>query len=314
MSSASTRIKESPQPPTYHLLLWQLKMGSEEIGNCSHSDKHVDYISGSEQPLKKARYVWQLKGKYHLKDNLDNPKDSEHYTHITSTVSDDGKEYAHIPESIFPNENMSCQGNCYVENLLEKSEKLMSYDDSSEDESTKNIVKSICDEIPVTLVTRHPKRDDYLQKWQARQVVKGYIDNTINQVLETCMISRHDASNVIERIENDDQVEDEGILMAIQLHGLHSNDENVYRLNGNRPNAQTNSSFVKNLEIEEFTLDNYQNVHNEIIKNKMTDKGHNSFVNGDTFINNELRDHSHFLETAVSVAIRKKGLSSQNCT
>lgn len=276
-------------------------MGSEEIGNCS-SDKSDDYVNGSEQPLKKARYVWQLKGKYHLKDNLESPKSSEHYRQITT--SENNADGPNIPDTASVNQSVGCHGNCYVEDLLEQSEKLMSYDDSSEDECTQNIVKSICDEIPVTLVKPNLKRDDYLQKWQARQVVKGYMDNTINQVLETCMISRNEASNVIERIENDDQVEDEGILMAIQLHGLHSNTESLCTSN----RTQMDPSFANGLEIEEFTLDNYQNVHKEIIKNKMTDK------ENDSFVNTELGDHSHFLEAAVSVAIQKKGLSSQNCT
>ncbi|KAF5282111.1 hypothetical protein FQR65_LT14429 [Abscondita terminalis] len=206
-------------------------------------------------------------GKYHLKD-----------------ADKDVSELDNVVE----NEDNNCNGRCYIEGLLAHSENIMDYEDSSEDECQKNIDKSIHDEIPVTLVKPNPKNQDYyLHKWQARQVAKGYMDNTINHVLETYMTPPFDASELIDNCENDGQVEDEGILMAIQSHGLHSNDDNWNQ-------SHSDTSFIKPQDIEEFALDNYQNVHNELFKNKITDE-------------------SNFLEAAVSVAIQKKGLSSQNC-
>lgn len=209
-------------------------MGSE--GDSTRKNNVDENLGDSEQPLKKARYVWQVKGKYHLKDTEMDANESK---------------------TVLTNEDQNCNGRCYIESLLTHCDNVIGYEDSSEDECQKNIDKSIHDEIPVTLVKPIPKNQDYyLHKWQARQVAKGYMDNTINRVLETCRIAPFDASELIENCEQDGQVEDEGILMAIQSHGLHSNDDNWNHLN---TKPETNSSFIKSQDIEQFALDNYQN-------------------------------------------------------
>ncbi|KAF5285437.1 hypothetical protein FQA39_LY16691 [Lamprigera yunnana] len=245
-------------------------MENRAVGSFSKTNPH-DNTNELEQPSKKARYIWQLKGKYHLKDK-----------------GYEESELVEEKQDVCENDE-NC-GRCYIKGLLAHSENAMSYDDSSEEECQKNIDKSICDEIPVTLVKPNIKNHDYyLQRWQARQVAKGYMDNTINRVLETYMFNQCiDASDLVEDCGNDDQVEDEGILMAIQSHGLQSADNNWNGLNTKWDNE------IESNKIEEFALDNYQNIHNEMLKSKITDE-------------------NNFLEAAVSVAIQKKGLSSQNC-
>ncbi|KOB71579.1 Uncharacterized protein OBRU01_13751 [Operophtera brumata] len=88
---------------------------------------------------------------------------------------------------------------------------------------------------PCTMSARDVRRlkrqeDRCISRWQAAQIVKGCFDNTINRVLESWMNApaptedRFLAMDFVRMMNDippsDDNVENEGILMAINAHGL----------------------------------------------------------------------------------------------
>lgn len=239
-------------------------MDSENSGETSKKKSH-DKNDG-DRPLKKARYLWQVKGNYHLKDNnssgsnenvpetpetswkepgvykvysptqcsdvstntiASNDDDNKGMTNDINPVTDDSEKSNKILYMNWTSNNniMRTRNNNYgdsacIEKLIACSDKIMEF---PELENPRNIERSISDEIPITLVTPRPKNEDfYLRKWQARQIAKGFVDNTINRVLENWMVAPFDAGDLIENADNGGQVEDEGIMMAIQSHGLQS--------------------------------------------------------------------------------------------
>lgn len=301
------------------------QMGNDGTGECSQrtdNDNIKEEGTGdTERPLKKARYVWQVKGKYHLKDDVNNAdKESpECSKESPSGSSKDTKKDELNNNNCCKDNNDKCSGRCYAESLIEQADMIMAHEDTSDEEyPPNNIEKSISDEIPVTLVTSNQKNQDYyLRKWQARQAAKGYMDNTINRVLETCRVAPFDASDLIENCENDGQVEDEGILMAIQSHGLQPG---VPEWNGPRCNEEHSESNPASVvtsieEIEESTLDNFQNTYNELLKKQLKDDENENEKEKEeeqkTLENVGMGDHNNFLDAAVSFAIQEKGLSSQ---
>lgn len=151
----------------------------------------------------------------------------------------------------------------------------------------------------MSLVAPNPKNEDYyLLRWQARQVAKGFVDNTINRVLEHWTLAPFDASDFVENCDDDGQVEDEGIWMAIQSHGLRQDSPQ-----GGSSGGQESSNPVAYQEIAKSALDNYQNVHNEL---RQTKQNHSESRNETLELDNQM----DFLNAAVSVAISEKGLSS----
>lgn len=190
-------------------------MDNEEKSGCSH---HTDF-NQNDRPLKKAKYVWEVKGKYHLKSNEKTKTGESSNTNISCGC-----------DKMNNIENEAYKEKC-IDALLEKTESIL---DSDEDNATQlqNIETSISSEIPITLITPKPHVEDYyLQKWQARQIARGYIDNTINSVLENWSNTNapFDAEDFVENCINDGHVEDEGILMAIQAHGLQSKETSQQR-------------------------------------------------------------------------------------
>lgn len=261
-------------------------MGAQGVDQCYQKDDDDDDhceedIKECGRPLKKARYAWQVKGKYHLKGDAENgDKDSP-----SSSVVQHGNE--------------SCNPRCCVANFFSTDN--IASEESSDDENVLNSVNnSKFSEVPVTLVKPIPKNDDYyLNKWQARQIARCYLDNSVNEVLEKWVPDTPmDVANFINDCDSDGQVEDEGILMAIQSHGLQSSNHSTTSL--------CDTTVGNSHRIEDFAIDNIQNAHNERLKRKTLEE---RCILED---NIELRNHKNFLDAAVSVAIQKKGLSSQN--
>lgn len=189
----------------------------------------------TDRPLKKAKYLWQVKGKYHLKDNqttnqtsnVDASKNEKKVSeanqkHQNLVNGGNGGKNKHKNQNNNKKQNV-CNDRSCIEEILANSDKFMEFSLIDSPPTRKNIDKSISDEIPITLVKPNPKTDDYyLRKWQARQIAKGFLDNTINRVLEYWMVAPFDAADFVENCDNGGQIEDEGILMAIQSHGLQS--------------------------------------------------------------------------------------------
>lgn len=313
-------------------------MGNEGFGE--HSRKKDDNES-EERPFKKARYVWQLKGKYHLKKHYKSEKnksnDSSEGSSRNSSYSDNTVDIEQNNNNNNNNEpeenNNTCRSRCCIDSILAQSNAIMESDDFEQEVSSSNIDRSLSEEIPVSLVQVPKNKDDLLYKWQARQVAKSFVDNTINTILEHCKLAPFDATDIIENCENGEKVEDEGILMAIQSHGLQSNSTNSFSTNvscfpsnstqvpcfPSGPSNTSQSSSEKFQHIDESALDNFENTQNEIVKQSHASENVEELacdLNGENEAENNsdmrMEDPMDFLNAAVTVAIQKKGLSSYN--
>lgn len=315
--------------------------------NCGETSRKKSHdMCDSDRPLKKARYLWQVKGNYHLKDN--NPKNNE--------SSDEEKQEVNQPINENVNNNVTqsrnkhiCNERACIEHLIATSDKIMEFPDP--DSPPRNIDKSISDEIPITLVKPRPKNEDfYLRKWQARQIAKGFVDNTINRVLENWMVAPFDAADFVENCDNGGQIEDEGILMAIQSHGLQSstrestNNCRISKIGNECTCSKTRKDVTLSQPLPFHARpfdESMEQEYNEILKEERSsvvlssektdcfDAMHSddSKENDPTLhITENIQDlalpnssyemhmdDSDFLDAAVSAAIKKKGLMSYNC-
>ncbi|KAK9752115.1 hypothetical protein QE152_g4499 [Popillia japonica] len=255
-------------------------MGNNDLGEHSRKTRNDSKNDLEERPFKKAKYVWQLKGKYHLKDSYKQPNNAEMVEGCSKESNEEGQVKEDVTAIVNNNnsKNKTCN-KCCLDTLLARSNALLESEDSSDLEiNSNNIERSISDEIPVTLVKPNLKNhDDYLSKWQARQLAKCYVDNTINSILEQWRpVERPvDAADFVENCDNDGQIEDEALFQSACL--------------------------------EESALDNYENVYYESRKNAEQEMLCDSDVEkGEAY---EITDQMDFLSAAVSVAIQKKGLS-----
>ncbi|XP_076260754.1 uncharacterized protein LOC143196716 isoform X2 [Rhynchophorus ferrugineus] len=279
-------------------------MERHEKGENSRKNDDID----EEKPLKKARYVWEVKGKHHMRHSSGILSDA------SSSSKDDQACWFDESHKKGPTQINSTQ-NCCLKTFLAKTEDIMDRDSSDEDDSQKfPLESSIENEIPVTLVSVQPKNQDYyLRKWQARQIARGFVDNTINSMLENWVDRPFDAAHFVEDCENDGQVEDDAILMAIQSHGLQSgwrtNMSNSSNISSNISNSSKSGSITL-----ESTCDNYENLQKEQ-ENESSVASTSSSMSIDTVssISNhyeeDLGDPMNFLNAAVTVAIQKKGLT-----
>lgn len=271
-------------------------------GECSR--KCDSTTTEDEKPLKKARYVWEVKGKYHLKDRKENDPVSSSSSPIQET-----------------NNNSTSETNqCCIASFLKKTEAIMDDVDESEDivasTSSNNNADGV--EVPVSMVSALAKNQDYyLSKWQARQIARGFVDNTINRVLETWTNPPFDAVDFVDNCDNDGQVEDEGILMAIQSHGLRGTSIPSSSSSQN-PTDMQSVSLMAAEGIEQSALDNFENYQSELTKEQSPSEPSPSSSSNEnlscdsTSITNdalEMENPIDFLNAAVSVAIQKKGLS-----
>ncbi|KAJ8931009.1 hypothetical protein NQ314_016130 [Rhamnusium bicolor] len=300
-------------------------MSNQEKGEHSRrSEPNED-----EKPLKKARYVWEVKGKYHLKDTYKNNNSVNKNNNTDASLSGNSKKCIEEDTSKHPmqnegennsakKQNESCNSSkCCIESFLAKTEAIMDSDVDDDDIPMSNIDCNILNEIPVTLVSPIPRNQDYyLRKWQARQIARGFVDNTINSVLETWINPPFDAADFVENCDNDGQVEDDAILMAIRSHGLQANARGNMQFSNSTEEKEI--AFVRSPEIEESTLDNFENYQNELIKEQenISNSSTADSMSCDSSISNQadegdldLGDPMDFLNAAVSVAIQKKGLS-----
>ncbi|XP_044257982.1 uncharacterized protein LOC123007034 [Tribolium madens] len=258
-------------------------MGNEDIGECSQQGDNCEF----GRPLKKAKYVWQVKGKYHLKASYQNKSES-------SVEEDEEKRPCECAQH-----KVSEERKC-IDNFLAKSE---SFFDSEEEEEevSKNIDKSISNEIPITLVSPYPKPQDYfLRKWQARQIARGYIENTINSVLETWGSAPFDAEDFVENCDEDGHIEDEGILVAIQAHGLQST----------KPKKEYSLP-----ELAENAFDKIDTVRSQILRHELgLEPPPECNPSKDCEPENLGVEYNvvDILNSAILVAIEKKGLSSNS--
>ncbi|XP_011300306.1 uncharacterized protein [Fopius arisanus] len=141
---------------------------------------------------------------------------------------------------------------------------------------------------------------EQLRRWQACQVAKGFVDNTINRVMENYILGpQADASQF--RLFRGTDMEDTAVMMAIRNHGLvHSGqleDEgnDIYQSFSNSLERDESKNFgiplaATSSKTSPSGVDNCQ----ENMRDKIDDGG----------------DEQDFLERAVAEAIKIKGLSA----
>ncbi|XP_045500948.1 uncharacterized protein LOC123698384 [Colias croceus] len=224
-----------------------------------------------DRPLKKARFAWQVKGKYHLKNENTESKPSNTSKEIDkpSSSNDNNNQRSNLVGNT--EQNLEILGDYLLKqdfNTLDSitdAEKILPpstsndkipyprYISSFESSSQGNRSSSDEDNVqsPMSLVhTNNYTEDQCIARWQARQMAKCFVDNTINRVLDNWMIAplptdmdnnRFLALDVAEFINNlpgDNTIENEGILMAISAHGLQNTSSTSSNDNGK--NISTN--------------------------------------------------------------------------
>lgn len=254
-------------------------MSKQDRGQHSRNDEPDE----SEKPMKKARFLWEVKGKHHLKDSYKN--------NINTSINNNSSE----PEAVNTTNESELDekhaGDCLkkdpcncLQQFLSRSEDIMV---DIEDEMNSNQIEDEYD-FPLSLLGSNEKNQDYyLRKWQARQIARGFVDNTINSVLETWATRPSDVGDFVENCHNDGQVEDDAILMAIQEHGLQSRDESR---DGGRLRFSS--------ELKE-----------QMAAILVRESGESSDLESEFGGSRHTEDNLDFMNAAVSAAIEKKGLS-----
>ncbi|XP_072937989.1 uncharacterized protein [Epargyreus clarus] len=242
--------------------------GTAGESSCKRQE-NGDSTMESERPLKKARFAWQVKGKYHLRNEIAETakapvaavNDSDKAGSSSASTNDSNdivgnteqnleilgdyllKQDFNTLDSVITDTNKSILPSTSI-----SPEKLPYPRYISSYNSTVNKSRSENASIPMSLVSPNYSEDQCIARWQARQMAKGFVDNTINRVLDSWMVAplptdmdnnRFLALDVAEFINNlpgDNSIENEGILMAISAHGLQ-----------NAPNAENTSSVEKNI-------------------------------------------------------------------
>lgn len=165
-----------------------------------------------------------------------------------------------------------------------------------------------------------------LKRWQACQVAKGYVDNTINVVLENYIMVTSSSCSVEEsrfQLFRGNDMEDTAVMMAIRNHGL-------VQSTGLIPQS---SAFYSDKAPGYWTNNEYTDVHCSCPSNRIQNVGNfensvattsaNSLRLNDSKSTEEYNrldfdldkidendQQENFLERAVAEAIKKKGLSA----
>lgn len=231
---------------------------------------------GSDKPLKKARYAWEVKGKYHLKEKNQNNNENCGETSQTQTECESSGA------------SCSSKQQSSMDLLMSAADKIMDFEIPAEALNERVVPQNVPAEDGVL---GEEAEDYYLLRWQARQLAKGFVDNTINRVLEQWRLSVHASDLFLENCDGDELVEDEGILMAIQSHGLRQ------ELNYNSDNDGVHQ-VESLLDNSVSTTEDSENRHS---------CQESDYRDGERKI-----DDIDFLNAAVSVAISNKGLSSSS--
>nr|XP_049702510.1 uncharacterized protein LOC126055830 [Helicoverpa armigera] len=245
-------------------------MNLDESAGCSSSkgQENGDASNGSERPLKKARFAWQVKGKYHLKNETSGqPKTSTTESIDPPAVA--GSSGSGSSNNIGTEQNLERLGDYLMKQDFNTLDSVMAEPDNSHlnPSATDNFqypryvssrVEALprhilqtdynyndddeMESVPMSLVPSQCYTEDQcIARWQARQMAKGVVDNTINRVLDTWVhvpvppednstrTLALDVADFINNLPSDNSVENEGILMAISAHGLQNPDFDEFR-------------------------------------------------------------------------------------
>lgn len=226
-------------------------------GSSSKAQENGDASNESERPLKKARFAWQVKGKYHLKNDANNTAKTSSPTssdHDAAESSGSGSSNNRGTE-----QNLDILGDYLMKQDFNTLDSVISPSDqtlltpstsisnekvpypryvSSFEQNSNNVLKRSSESsndklhsVSRTLIQSFTE-DQCIARWQTKQMVKGFVDNTINRVLDVWIHAplrpedEHprfvalEVADFINNLPGDNSVENEGILMAISAHGL----------------------------------------------------------------------------------------------
>lgn len=165
-----------------------------------------------------------------------------------------------------------------------------------------------------------------LKRWQACQVAKGYVDNTINVVLENYIMVTSSSYSVEEsrfQLFRGNDMEDTAVMMAIRNHGLVQSAGLVSQSSAfysdkapgywtNNENTDVHCSCPSN------RIQNVGNFENSVATTSANSLRLNDSKNTEEYNRldwdldkiDENDQQENFLERAVAEAIKKKGLSA----
>ncbi|XP_016921984.1 uncharacterized protein LOC108003914 isoform X2 [Apis cerana] len=165
-----------------------------------------------------------------------------------------------------------------------------------------------------------------LKRWQACQVAKGYVDNTINKVLENYIMGTSSSYSLEEsrfQLFRGNDMEDTAVMMAIRNHGLVQSAELVSQSNAfysdKAPGYWTNNEYT---DLHCFYPANHKsdsgNFENSVATTSTNSLRLNDSKNAEEYNRfdwdldkiDENDQQENFLERAVAEAIKKKGLSA----
>jgi hypothetical protein len=220
---------------------------SDEEGETSAKTCRSD--DSSERPLKKARYVWQIKGKYHLKK----PENAEGAKLYIADESSDGYALHSVEVAHHESDIQEHDG----QHSLSVANSEVSKSDSA------------CVLSPDVTEIHSPMESEdlnplQLRKWQARQVARCFVDNTINRVLEDMgfIPLPVDTDDLMEDFamsglrRNDEHLEDTAVRMAIHSHGLQRAVADIRRGNQNLNSDGVAGSCIYNFSLDPVRLQN----------------------------------------------------------
>ncbi|KAK2579982.1 hypothetical protein KPH14_012242 [Odynerus spinipes] len=173
-------------------------------------------------------------------------------------------------------------------------------------------------------VEKHAR--EKLKRWQACQVAKGFVDNTINRMLEN-YITAPSLSYSLEdsqfRLFRGNDMENTAVMMAIRNHGLVQSTELVSQpdtfYNNGIPNYWSNSDYTDvSCSCPSSHVQGAGNFSNSIGASsasslRLNDPLEPAQYNGSDWDADRTADNNQqedFLERAVAEAIKKKGLSA----
>ncbi|XP_045775671.1 GATA zinc finger domain-containing protein 14-like [Maniola jurtina] len=220
-----------------------------------------------ERPLKKARFAWEVKGKYHLRNELSESKSKTDTARAGSSSEREAKLVGNTEQNLeilgdyllkqdFNTLDSITDSNALLPSANISTEKLAYPRYVSSFENSRDFSESSSSNertaVPKSLVYSNKDAEDQcIARWQARQMAKCFVDNTINRVLDNWMIAplpadmdnnrvfALDAAEFINNLPGDNSIENEAILMAISAHGLQNNSSSC----SNETNNLSQSNF-----------------------------------------------------------------------
>ncbi|XP_071874311.1 uncharacterized protein [Bombus fervidus] len=165
-----------------------------------------------------------------------------------------------------------------------------------------------------------------LKRWQACQVAKGYVDNTINVVLENYIMVTSSSYSVEEsrfQLFRGNDMEDTAVMMAIRNHGLVQSAGLVSQssafYNDKAPGYWTNNEYTDvHCSCPSNRIQNVGNFENSVATTSANSLRLNDSKSTEEYDRldwdldkiDENDQQENFLERAVAEAIKKKGLSA----